>query len=214
MIMKVPAGIALVILIVCAALASGCTQQAPAAVTPEPTGTPAPEVTPEATPTPEPSPFPGALALSEIYRYGTPENERELKVTRYALNETYHIYDPAWGTNYGTVKPAEGYQFLFVFLSVRHNGTGLETGAPFHGGFFVLSDGVYYSYKSDRTDSVTTIVDSFAARSEDYSSRETLRRWETREGFLVFEVPKTLSPEKTYITIDLGNDRVPAWKLA
>ncbi len=191
---------------------AGCTQSVQQQA---PTPTPTPEATTEATtvatPTPEPEPFPDSLAVGESFRYGTDETAREVTVTRYMLLDSYRIHHPDWGMTETPVPAAEGDQFLFVFVEVAHAGTEKELWTPYPGSINVYYNGVIYPYRADRSDTVTTVLD---ARGVDDYAFEKIYKTQTKEGFLIYEVPESLNLDETYIVMDPGNDVRATWKLA
>ncbi len=191
---------------------AGCTQSTQQQA---PTPTPTPEATTEATtvatPTPEPEPFPDALAVGESFRYGTDETGREVMVTRYTLQDSYKIVHPDWGMAQREISPAEGDRFLFVFVEVAHAGTAKELWTPYPGNINIFSNDIYYPYRADRSDSVTTVVDT---RGVDDYVFEKIYQTQTKEGFLIYEVPASLTPDEAYVVMDLGNNERATWKLA
>lgn len=205
-------GIVLIACILIAATAfAGCTGtvQQPQET---PTATPTPEPTTAApTPTPEPALYPDALAMGEFYRYGTNETGREVTVDRYMLQDSYQFYHPDWGMKKTTKLPAEGNQFLFVFLKVKHAGTAKELITPYPGSIYAVADGVSYSHRADRAESVTTVVDVRGV--EDYTFQK-IYKTQTIDGFLIYEIPASVTAGDIYIAMNLGNDEVAAFDLA
>jgi hypothetical protein len=177
--------------------------------TASPTATPDP-VTTVATPTPTPDPYPDALAVGEVFSYGGEEDGRELSIYRYRVLDSYQIHHPDWGYNYGTVTPAPGKKFLFIFVRIEHNGTKKELGAPHPGSINVLFDGKTISYRTDRVGTVTTVMDF--SGDEDYYGG-IIHIYEKREGFLIYEVPESFDPARGYAAVNVGNGIIPVWRL-
>ncbi|NYT05117.1 MAG: hypothetical protein GKC04_01905 [Methanomicrobiales archaeon] len=206
-----------IVLILLAALlvTAGCTGVPPAAPA---TPTPAPEATtvaptPTAEPTPEPEPFPDALPIGGEFRYGSEEDLREIEVYRAFTVATYWWHSDQTGSNWET-KPqdAANNQFLFVQLKVKHLGTKKEIGAPHPTGCIVWYEGRQYPVWTGRDNDSPPIIDLGLPIDDYYGG--ILRKYETRDGFLIFEVPKTLTPGDAHLAIALGNQYdVPVWKL-
>jgi hypothetical protein len=211
------------LLIALLCISCGCIQAAPpyeqsASETPaappgESTATPA-TAAPTAEPTAEeePEPFPGALLPREVFAYGDAEKGtlRELTVYRTELQRSYRFSHPDWGTNYGTAEPAAGMQFLFVFVRIAHTGTAKEAGAPHPASINVFYDGTAYGYRTDRVGSVTDVVDFLG--TDDYYGG-IIHIYETREGFLIYEVPAAATPEALYVQANLGGGLAPVWRI-
>lgn len=210
--MRVRSSLFILCILVGVLLSAGCAQSVQQQA---PTPTPAPEATTEATtaatPTAEPEPFPDSLAVGESFRYGTDETGREVTVTRTMLQDSYNIVHPDWGMAQREISPAEGARFLFVFVEVAHAGTAKELWTPYPGTINVYYKGAFYPYRSDRSDTVTTVVD--ARGVEDYAF-EKIYKTQTKEGFLIYEVPASLELDETYIVMDPGNDVRATWNLA
>lgn len=192
----------------------GCTNPAAPPVTPVPTtepATPVPTETPAPTPTPEP--YEDALVMGGAFQYGTEEDKREITIYRAFTVPTYWWHSTDTGSNWETQpQDAENNQFLFVSLKVRHLGTKKEIGAPHPTGISVFFDGTLYPSWSGRDNDSPPIVDLGLPIDDYYGG--ILRQYETRDGFIIFEVPKTLTPGAAYLLINLGNQyEAPVWRL-
>jgi hypothetical protein len=163
-------------------------------------------------PTPEPEPFPYTLSVGEVFVYGDEEKgtQRELTVYHAELKQSYQFSHPDWGTNYGTAKPVSGMQFLFVFVRIVHAGTAKEAGAPHPASINVLFEGTSFGYRTDRVESVTDVLDY--PGTDDYYGG-IIHIYETREGFLIYEVPAGPTSEPWYVQVNLGNGLAPVWRI-
>lgn len=168
--------------------------------------------TEEPAPVSEPEPFPGALPPGGIFAYGDEEKgtQREVCIYDAELKDSYGFSHPDWGTNYGTTEPAAGMQFLFVFVRITHTGTAKEAGAPHPGSINVFCDGTPYSYRTDRVGSVTDVLDYLG--TDDYYGG-IIHIYETREGFLIYEVPEGAPPDALYVQANLGSGLAPVWRI-
>ncbi len=211
----------LLIVLLCASC--GCMQppaqnalsayETPAAVPEGQAETPATAApTEEPAPASEPEPFPDALPPAAVFAYGDEEKgtQRELCIYDAVLKDSYEFSHPDWGTNYGTTEPAAGMQFLFVFVRITHTGTAKEAGAPHPGSINVFYDGTPYGYRTDRVGSVTDVLDFLG--TDDYYGG-IIHIYETREGFLIYEVPDGATPDALYVQANLGSGRAPAWRI-
>ncbi|MCQ1538838.1 DUF4352 domain-containing protein [Methanocalculus taiwanensis] len=193
-------------------LFAGCTESPQ---TPEPGAVETPVHTTEPTATPSPaapvqaaSPFPNALPLKAIASVGDGESTREISVYKYLIRDGYEFYSHDWG-RWEPVSPPEGKEFLIIFVRVRHIGTKKEISAPYPSIITVHTSGNAYSYKSGR-DPTIPIND---VREMEYTGGK-LYIHETKEGFIIYEVPKGISPFETYVSIFLPEEEAPVWKLA
>jgi hypothetical protein len=194
-------------------LAAGCVSEEPAGES----GV-GPTVSPPATesdensiiPTLNTPPHPDALAVGEVFSYGGETEAREISISNDALLDSYQIHHPDWGFNYGIISPPNGSRFLFVFIRVEHKGTEKELGAPYPASIIVEYDWDYYFYRTERVGTVTKVL-NFSGYQDYYGG--IIRTYEVREGFLIYEVPADIELKRAYVLINLGNDRIPVWRL-
>jgi hypothetical protein len=189
-------------------LLAGCTGTAPQA---EP-ATPRTEIpTPQATtlpPTVPPSTFPDALPLKTVTEIGEGTNLREISVYKYLIRDKYEFYSSEWG-RWEPVSAPPGKAFLIIFVRVKHIGTVKENSAPYPSVINIHFDDNIYSYKSGR-DPLIPIND---VRELEYTGGK-LYVHETKEGFIIYEVPEGIRPYDTYVTIFVPEGTAPVWKLA
>lgn len=198
-------------LVIVLVLFAGCTESP---VTPEPTAvetpvhTAAPTATPfHAAPIEAASPFPNALPLRAIASVGEGDNTRDISVYKYLIRDRYEFYSRDWG-RWEPVSPPDGKEFLIIFVRVTHTGTKKEISAPYPSVITVHTNGNAYSYKTGR-DPTIPIND---VREMEYTGGK-LYIHETKEGFIIYEVPKGISPFDTYVSIFLPEEESPVWKL-
>ncbi|MBN1431598.1 MAG: hypothetical protein JW931_02380 [Methanomicrobiaceae archaeon] len=166
-------------------------------------------ITPEMTQAPE-SPFPDAIPLGKNFVYGDEKDGRILTIYNAFLVPTYWFHSTAHGYDW-EYPPAEGNQYLFLELKVKHNGTKTELGAPFPGSVNVYYDGRYYSFLEEREGAVYKVTDPNVG--DDYVGG-ILNIHGTEDGFLIYEVPESLTLDEAYVQVGLGNVYgSPVWKL-
>jgi hypothetical protein len=210
---------------------SGCTGTPSA---PQPVTTAVP-VTTVATPAPTPTanPFPNALALNVPLSLGAGKKTGEMTVSAYKLKPTYTWVDPSWNSpqeqaassgplevqkGYNTAKPHEGNTFLFIYLGVV--GTGTEpVYAPSPHQIVVASEGKTYQYSSLASAQTTVNGESGAQYDYQISTGGTggyvqPGKSNAVKGFLIYEVPATLVPEKTIVLTTPDPATRGEWKLA
>ena len=210
------------LLLVFLCISCGCTQappdndqsasQIPSPAPENPTAAPPTPAPATAEPTAEPEPFPSALPVGGVFTYGDEEKGtvRKLTVYRAELQPSYQFSHPEWGTNYGIAEPAPGMQFFFVFVRIVHTGTAKETGAPHPASINVVCEGASFGYRTDRVESVTDVVD-FSGTDDYYGG--IIHIYETREGFLIYEVPAEATPGSLYVQMNLGGGLAPVWRV-
>ncbi len=212
---------------------SGTTTPVP---TPVPTTPPATVVTIPVTtiPTTQPDPFPDALALKELFSYNEGKYASRATVYRYWMNETYQWHNDK-DNRYYVQRPSAGYQYLFVFVNIENLGTD---GYPYPKTSMIV---VHYGgnvYRVDTSHFLPDIATDRDARPieirelekqsdffnmelvEDYGySHGTTQdfvypgRGNAVDGYIIYEVPESLTPEKTRVEIVFdGQDRA-VWKL-
>src|SRR5512145_1556071 len=209
----------------------GCTGTQPA---PQPVTTPVP-LTTTATPAPTPTvdPYPNASALNMPLSLGAGKKTGEMTVSAYKIRPTYTWVDPSWNSareqaasagpletqkGYNTAKPHEGNTFLFIYINVI--GTGTEpVYAPSPQQIVVVSDGKTYQYTSLASDQTTVNGETGVQYDYQISTGGTggyvqPGKSNAVRGFLIYEVPATLAPEKTIVLTTPDPTTRGEWKLA
>jgi len=185
-------------------------------------------------PTPTPDPFPGALHLKEGLSFGAGRIESEGTVYRIWMNQTYHWHNDM-DNKYYVQKPAPHNKYLFVFINVFNKGD-TRVWPPTSGNIHVWYNGKKYSMdpthylpdkSSDRKATAievgeiqyfpklfgTEYVEDFG-----YSHGAQLAylypgKSNAIDGYLVYEVPASLTPEKAYVEIVFNGNTTGVWNL-
>ena len=185
-------------------------------------------------PTPTPDPFPNALHLKEGFLFGKGEIASEGTVYRIWINETFNWHNDM-DNKYYIQKPKPGNKYLFVFINVFNKGDTrvwpLTSGNinVFHNGQKYPADPTHYlpDKSSDRKAIPTEIkeIQYFSKffgteYMEDYGYSHGLqlaclypKKSNAIDGYLVYEVPASLTPENAYAEIVLNGNEVGVWKL-
>jgi hypothetical protein len=211
-------------------LFSGCTSTSPPVQTPTPVPTTAVVIQ---SPTPTAVPFPNALALNEYATFGSADMIGQATVYRYDIKPNYTWTSPSWNSpseqgaaslplgiqrGYTTEKPQEGNTFLFVYIRVLNTGKNAVY-APSAKQFVLNSNGTLYNYSSVHGSDV--IIDTVPGTQYDYQIGRGgtvgyIQPGESNgaDGYLIYEVPSTLSPKTTYVVSNLDYQNQAVWRLA
>ena len=217
-------------------LCSGCintSPQAPVQTTvpsPSPT-TPSPVLS---TPVPAPAPavYPGALPLGRYATFGSGSETGEATVYTYDIKPNYTWTSPSFNSpreqasssppneiqrGYNLENPKEGDTFLFIYVRVNDTGSSAVY-APSASQFVVYNKGILYNYTSVHGSDV--VIDTVSGTQYDFqigrggavgyiqpgSSNKA-------EGYLIYEVPATISPPDTYVVANLDYRNQAVWRL-
>lgn len=201
--------------LIIAILLSGCAEHAAPQATETPAATPTlpPTTTLVAeTPSAPPEPFPGALSLGTPYRYGREDIAMEVTVSKVKLMPEYEWWSPKWG-GYWNTSPKKGNQFLFVFVRLVDRGT-IRARMPSQSMFVLHGDGNSYVETSDRDNSLR--IKGIDVKQFDFYF-DTTDGWieptERVEGFLLYEVPASITPEHAYLEVTFSSKAAAVWKL-
>jgi hypothetical protein len=208
--------------------------------TPEVNITPAPtEVPVTTTSTPSPTPtamFPDALALKEKFVFGADDIKGEATVYRYWLNDTYHWHNSIDVKDY-IQTPPEGNRYLIIFVSIINTGNSQillpSTNAIrlWYAGNEYALDPDHYLEGTVRTENnmlpvaIEEIEFSHQLYSAElvsdygYSHGEKLGvvypgESNALDGYLIYVVPASLTPDQTYVQITFNSKDTAVWKLA
>jgi hypothetical protein len=215
-------------------LVSGCTSTSPPvqAQTSVPTTAAVTAAVVTLSPTPTAVPFPNALALNAYATFGSADKIGKATVYGYDIKPNYNWVSPSWNSpseqvaasqplelqhGYNMEKPQEGNTFLFVYVRVQNTGNNAMY-APSAKQFVVFTDGKAYNYSSVHSSDV--VIDKVTGTQYDYQ----IGRGGTvgyilpgesnkAEGYLIYEIPVTFSPEKTYVVSNLDYQNQAVWKL-
>ncbi|NMB79614.1 MAG: zinc ribbon domain-containing protein [Methanomicrobiales archaeon] len=209
--------------------------------TPTPVPTPEPTVvttvpTPVPTPTPTPDPFPNAFKLKEVFSYNEGKYASRATVYRYWIGDTYQWHNDMDNKYYEQKPKSSANKYLFVFINIENIG---KDGYPYPKASSIIVSNNGQSYYSDPTHylpnkasdrDATPVEVKEVEQYSDYFNQEYVEDYgyshgttqdfvypgqgNAIDGYLIFEVPKTLQPQDTYVDIQFdGQDRA-AWKLA
>lgn len=193
-----------------------------------------PKTTMPATAAPTTDPFPNALHLRDSFPFGEGKIASEGTVYRIWMNETYFWHNDM-DNKYYIQKPKPGYKYLFLFINVFNKGD-TRIWPPTSGNINVYYSGQKYSadpthYLPDKSsDRKATAIEvkeiqyfpklfgSEYVEDFGYSHGAQLAylypgRSNAIDGYLVFEVPASLTAEKAYAEIAFNGNTVGVWKL-
>jgi len=200
---------------------------APATVLPTPELTAVP---PQPTPTADPYAA-IALPLRTMFSYNTGEKyASRAAVYRYWINGTYQWHNDN-DNRYYTQRPRAGNKYLFVYVVVVNDGTAAYP-YPKSRSVSVHYDGKVYSPDTNHylpgkggnpveIREVQQQHDYFNAEYvEDYGySHGTMSDFispgqsNAIDGYITYEVPESLAPEKTYVEIVFDSEASAVWRL-
>jgi len=195
-------------------------------------------ITIETTVTPQPTqdPFPNALKLKQTFNFSSGKSASEGTVYRYWMNDTYQLFDPR-ETRYVTKYPASGNKYLIIFVNVVNRGTA-RTFPPSSSNIIIQFDGK--SYYPDTTHALpkteknkdsppeiirigqieffhklygSEYVEDFGFFHGMEQSFLTPGESNAIDGYIIYEVPASLTPEKTYVEIGFNSQASAVWKL-
>jgi hypothetical protein len=186
------------------------------------------------TPTPEPDPFPDALNLKEWFPFGSGNVASKATVYKYWINDTYQWHNDM-DNHYYIQKPHAGNKYLFVFVHMVNNGD-TRVWFPSAGNVIVHYGGASYyqdqsHYKPNKASDikatpveVNEIQYFHKLNGEEYVedfgfSHGTELAYlypgisNAVDGYICYEVPQSLIPEKTYVEISFNAKDRGVWKL-
>jgi len=186
-------------------------------------------------PAPAPDPFPNALLLKDGFPFGEGKIASEGTVYRIWQNETYSWHNDM-DNKYYLQKPKPGNKYLFVFINVFNKGD-TRVWPPTSGNIVVHYNGQIYSadpthYLPDKAeDRKATAIEVKEVQYfskffgseyvEDFGYSHGMElaylypgKSNAIDGYLVFEVPASLTPEKAYAEIVFNGKDVGVWRLA
>jgi len=230
------------LLVILLVMFAGCTGTgAPAGETPVPPATlPAvtaatPAVTAAPLPAATTDPYPRALGLGKLFSFGSGRVASEGTVYRYWINDTYHWHNDL-DNRYYPEKPPSGYKYLFVFVHMTNTGDTRvwyppsRTIAVHYDGSTYTPDTTHFlpDKADDENDKPIEIreIQFFQKLNGDeyvedfgYSHGTTsffLYPGESNslDGYIIYIVPASLTPEKTYVVIPFNGQDTGVWKLA
>jgi len=201
----------------------------PAATTAVPKATPAPT-----TQTAVPDPFPNALHVKDGFPFGSGEVASEGNVYRIWMNNTYQWHNDLDNLYY-TQEPRAGYKYLFVFVNVYNKGTA-QVWPPDSSQIRVYYNGQWYSMDQNHRlpggsrnikDNPLEIkevqyfsklygseyVEDFGYSHGDQAGFLYPGKSNAIDGYIVYEVPASLTPDKAYAQVAFNGNDVGVWRL-
>ncbi len=186
-------------------------------------------------PTPSPNPFPDAFSLKEWYNYNEGKYASKATVYRYWINGTYQWHNDA-DNRYYTQRPKAGNKYLFVYVNIVNLGTSAYP-YPKSNRISVHYDGIIYSvdtshYLPDKADDreATAIEVEEIQQQSDFFNSERVEDYgyshgttsdfiypgqsNAIDGYLIYEVSDSLTPDATYVEIVFDGEDRAVWKLA
>jgi len=182
--------------------------------------------------------YPDALPLKAAFTFGKNTSwTSEASITRIWINDTYHWYNPA-ELQYDTRIAPAGKTYLFVFIAMVNRGRE-RAPLPPYGNVYVISGNDLISPYSlhplpkgtkdsiDSTPRIARIAEieyskkvysSELVEDYGYSHGQKLAyinpgESNAVEGYIIFEVPASIRPENTFVTISLPDQTKPVWVL-
>ena len=188
-------------------------------------------------PTPTPDPFPDALPLKKAFPFSEGKTASEGTVYRYWINDTYTWHndkDNKWYTE--PQRPDPNNKYLLVFANVVNRG---DTAFPYpksnsiyvhyNGNVYTVDTSHYIPDKAGNRDATPVEIGEIQYQSdffnmeyvEDYGySHGTTSNFvypgasNSIDGYLIYKVPASLTPDKTFVEIVFTDKERAVWKLA
>ena len=177
-------------------------------------------------------PFPNALGLNEYFLFRRGNEQGRATVYRYETRSSYNWTSSSWNSpreqadasqplelqnSFNMARPGDGNTFLFIFVRVEDTGN-VSMNALSANQFVVSSDGKMYNYTSVHNSDV--LIDKVSGKQYDYpigngGTLGSIQPGESNraDGYLIYEIPASFSPEKTYVMCNLDYQNTAIWKL-
>jgi hypothetical protein len=202
------------------------------------TATPTPTaVVTTVAPTPTPDPFPDAYKLRELFNFNEGKYKSRATVYRYWMNETYHWHNDMDNKYYTEPdRPKPGYKYLLVFVNIENIGSD---GYPYpksnlivvhNGGNIYKVDTSHYLPDKAGDPKATPIEIQEIEQQSDFFNQERVEDYgyshgttqdfvypgqgNAIDGYVIYQVPASLSPDNTYVEIVFDGQDKGVWKLA
>lgn len=189
---------------------------------------------PTSIPTQKPDPFPGALGLKERFSFGSEKVASEATVYKYWINDTYQWHNDK-DNNFYVQSPGAGNKYLFVFVHLENTGD-TRVWFPSAGNVAVYYNGIRYyqdqnHFKPNKVSNLkaTPIEVKEIQYSQKLNGDEYVEDFgfshgtelgylypgtsNAVDGYIIYEVPKSLTPEETYVGIPFNGQDQGVWKL-
>jgi len=187
-------------------------------------------------PTPTPDPYPTALKLKQPFNFSSGKTASEATVYRFWINDTYQLFNPR-ETRYATKHPALSNQYLIIFVNTVNRGTASNLPVKSsnvqvrYEGMTFYSDPTHVLPKTDKNvdsppeifrireiESLHKLYGSEYVEDFGYSHGNLegyLKPGESNaiDGYIVFEIPSSMTLDNTYVEIGLNSQDSAIWKL-
>ena len=182
--------------------------------------------------TPAVSAFPGALVMGQYATFGTEGRQAKATIYKAEIRPNYNWTAPTFNSpgsqsaasrpnevqhGYNTQKPKEGNTFLFIYVSMVNTGTAAIY-APSASQFVISANGTTYNYNS--VQSADVVIDTVPGTQYDYQiGRGGLVGYiqpgesNKADGYLIYEVPATISLKDAYVLVNLDYQNRAVWRL-
>jgi hypothetical protein len=232
--------VAAAVLVLLPILQDGSLQTINGKVTPVPTTIPTLVATPSLhatsiAPTPTPEPFPNALALKTKLPFGSGKVASEATVYQYWINSSYQWHNDL-DNKYYTQTPKPGNKYLFVFVQMMNIGDTRVWLPPASSVVVHYNGAIYKQDQSHYTPDKTGNIKATAIEVQEVQYFHKLNGDEYVEdfgfshagelgyiypgksnavdGYIIYEVPESLTPAETYVAISFNGQDNGVWKLA
>ena len=207
-------------------LGAGCTSsQVPPATVPPTTVATAPP-----TPTPTAVPYPDALSIGQYANFGTGDMLGNATVYKVAVVPNYSWTSPSFNSareqssatlrngtllGYNIETPKAGDNFVFVYVRMYNTGPKAVY-APSPMQFTVSANGNRYNYSSVHGSDV--VINAVSEGQYDYQigpggAVGYIQPGNMVQGFLIYDVPASVSPKDMYFVVSLDFQHEAIWKL-
>jgi hypothetical protein len=179
--------------------------------------------------------YPDALKLKQPFTFGSGDVISECTVYRYWINDTYQWHNN-FDNHYYTQKARDGYKFLFIFIDMVNNGK-TRVWPPTTDKIHLLYGGTEYPIyaghslpaKSIKNEVTITQITEMQYQStltgseyvEDFGYSHGTKyaflypgQSNAIDGYLIYEVPDSLTADNTVVRIEFNGSDVGVWKLA
>jgi len=193
-------------------------------------------VTTTIVPTPTPDLFPDAYSVRQLFNFNEGKYTSRATVYRYWMNETYHWHNDLDNRYYTEpLTPKPGFKYLLVFVNIENIGTDgypypkASTIVVHNGGNTYNVDSSHYIPDKAGNRKATPIEIQELEHQSDYFNMERVEDYgyshattqdfvfpgqgNAVDGYLIYQVPSSLTPENTFVKIEFDGQDWAAWKL-
>jgi len=188
-------------------------------------------------PTQTPEPYPTALKLKQVFNFSSGKTASEGTVYRFWINDTYQLFDPR-ETRYVTKYPSPGNKYLVIFINIVDKGTARLVPPKASNIAVRYNDVVYYMDPTHALPKTLKNIDGPPEiirigeieffhnlkgdkYVEDFGYRDGYEQAfldpgvsNAVDGYIIYEVPASLTPDTTYVEIGFNPQEGAIWRLA